>query len=220
ALVGAAEAGRAARPLDLFVVDPLATFLPGRTEADAGALLDFLDPLRRLAAGGTAVLVLHHPRRGRSEEGSSARGCGALLGYVDVVLELHRYGTLAADATRRRLVGLSRRRETPGALVYEWAPGTPDFRAVADPLAERFRDQWATVRGLLAARPRPATNKELLADWPADREPPSAAVLYQWLARAVGEGLAERTGHGTRYEPFRFGLPDKRRPRLPDLDPL
>src|SRR5436305_1507001 len=99
---------RAAGALDLFAVDPLASFLPGRSDSDAGTLLEMLQPLQRLAAAGAAVLILHHPRKKPSDEGSSARGSGALLGFVDVILELYRFGRLQSDERRRRLIGLSR----------------------------------------------------------------------------------------------------------------
>lgn len=216
-----AEAARAAGPLDLLVVDPLASFLPGRSDSDPGTLLDFLHPLRRLAAAGVAVLVLHHPRKKAAEEGSTARGSGALLGHVDVVLELHRLGQLPTDANRRRLVGRSRLGGTPAALAYEWTPGTPDFRAVADVGGARFRDNWAAVRAILEGRRgKPATHRELLADWPADRVPPSYVQLYEWLGRATGEKLVVRTGAGTKKEPYRFGLPATGRGQFADLPPL
>src|SRR5204862_7541827 len=113
---------RAAGQLDLFAVDPLASFLPGRSESDAGTLLEMLQPLQRLAAAGAAVLILHHPRKKPSDEGSSARGSGALLGFVDIILELHRVGQLHSDERRRRLIGLSRHADTPRKLVYEFDP--------------------------------------------------------------------------------------------------
>jgi len=100
---------RAADELDLFVVDTLASFLPGRSESDAGTLLEMLQPLQRLAAAGVAVFVLHHPRKKASDEGSSARGSGALLGFVDIILELHRVGQVQSDERRR---GCSARRGT------------------------------------------------------------------------------------------------------------
>jgi hypothetical protein len=203
--------------LDLFVVDPLAAFLPGRSESDAGTLLDFLAPLRRLAAGGTAVLVLHHPRKGKTEAGSLARGGGALSGSADTLLELHHVGR-GRTGTRRRLLVRSRRAGAADGLVYDWTPGTADFRAVPDDPESRFREDWDAVRGLLAGRPAPATHKELLADWPADDPAPPAAVLYDRLRRAAAAGLAERTGSGTKTDPFRFALPGRgRRSLLPPL---
>lgn len=213
----------AARPsagLDLFVVDPLAAFLPGRSESDTGTLLDFLVPLRRLAAGGTAVLVLHHPRKEKAEAGSLARGGGALSGYADTLLELHHVGR-GRTGTRRRLTVLSRRPGAVDGVVYDWTPGTADFRAVPDDAESRFREDWAAVRALLDGRPKPATHKELLADWPADDPAPPAGVLYDRLRRAAAAGLAERTGSGTRRDPFRFALPGRGyRSILPPLPPL
>ncbi|MBX9582117.1 MAG: helicase RepA family protein [Gemmataceae bacterium] len=219
-LAGRVKALRAAGPVDLLVVDPLATFLPGKSDSDPSALNDFLTPLRILARGGTAVLVLHHPRKARSEEGSAARGSGALLGAVDVVLELSEYGPLATDQNRRKLTGRGRLPGVPRVLAYEWEPGTPEFRAVPDPTGARFRDNWEAVRGLLAGRRVPATHGELLADWPGDRPRPAGWQLYDWLARAAANGLAVRTGGGTRNDPYRFAVPGKGVTRLPDLPPL
>lgn len=214
-LIEQAERMRAAGDLDLFVVDPLASFLPGRSDSDAGTLLDLLHPLRRLADAGVAVLVLHHPRKASAEEGSAARGSGALLGFVDVILELHRGGRLRSDENRRRLVGLSRHPDTPQTLVYEWTPGTPEFRSLGDPFAKQFRDNWEQVKAILAARRQPATHRELLDDWPADQPKPVRSQLYEWLSRAFAEKLVKRIGGGTSADPYRFRLP-----RDSDLPPL
>ncbi|MFL6110878.1 MAG: AAA family ATPase, partial [Catenulispora sp.] len=197
---------RAAGELDLFAVDPLASFLPGRSESDAGTLLEMLQPLQRLAAAGTAVLVLHHPRKKPSDEGSAARGSGALLGFVDVILELYRVGRLPSDERRRRLVGLSRHRQTPRQLVYHWDPATGEFAAVGDPFADRFRENWEQVRAVLARRQSPVTHHELWTDWPSDREKPSATVLYEWLNRATDEKRVRRLGSGRKSDPYRYRL--------------
>ena len=219
ALVAEAEADRAEGPLDLFVVDTLAAFLPGAGENHAGTLLNFLRPLRRLAVGGTAVLVLHHPRKQAAEAGSAARGSGALLGYVDVIAELGGCGRLASDANRRRLTVRSRHPSAPETVVYEWVVGTPEFRVVADGADARFRENWEEVRRLLADRPAAASIRDLLETWPEDQLAPSPQQLYDWLHRAVREGLAERSGRGTKGNPYRFALPRKRSV-LADLPPL
>src|SRR5262245_23491182 len=202
-LIDHAQELRAAGELDLFAVDPLASFLPGRSESDPGTLLEMLQPLQRLAAAGVAVLVLHHPRKKPSDEGSTARGGGALLGFVDIILELHRYGRLQADERRRRLIGLSRHTETPRQLVYQWDPASGEFAVVADPFGDRFRDRWDELRAILAGRTTDATHHELLADWPPGRPKPSASVLYDWLDRAAAEWLVRREGTGRRNDPYR-----------------
>jgi hypothetical protein len=199
---------RAARKLDLFVVDPLVAFLPGRCESDAGVLLEMLQPLQRLADAGVAVLILHHPRKERSAEGSTARGSGALLGFVDIILELHRVGNLESDARRRRLIGLSRHERTPRDLTYDWDPRTGAFTNLGDLFGQRFRDNWTIVEAMLKERRSAATHTELLMDWPAGHEPPPRSALYDWLKRAHAEKLVRREGHGRRLDPFRYRLPN------------
>jgi hypothetical protein len=205
------------------VVDPLASFLPGRCESDAGTLIEMLQPLHRLAAEGAAVLLLHHPRKKPSEPGSSARGSGALLGFVDLVLELGRYGRLRTDNRRRQIFGQSRRPGTPERLAYEWNPATGEFTVVEDPQACQFAENWAQVERILKGRKTAATHHELLADWPGDSEPPAAGVLYRWLNRAHAEGRVRRSGHGTKADPYRYRLAEAREerwtlPPLPTLD--
>jgi len=221
-LVAAVDGLREDGPLDLFVVDPLSPFLPGWSDSDSGALLRFLEPLRLLAQGGTAVLVLHHPRRKEAAEGSIARGGGALLGYVDTILELHGVGR-GGGGNRRRLTCRSRRAGAVGELVYEWQPGTAEFRAVSADADALFRENWEQVRAQLADRPAAATCPELLADWPTEAAP-SRPQLYVWLRRAVDAGLAVRSGSGTKAKPFRFALPRAPAlevlPPLPELEPL
>jgi hypothetical protein len=208
-LVRHAEAVRAADRLDLLVVDPLVAFLPGRSDSDPAALLDMLRPLRRLADAGAAVLILHHPRKERSDEGSTARGSGALLGYVDIILELSRYGRLLADNFRRKLIGLSRHPETPECVVYEWDRElTGAFRVLTDIAKTRFEEYWPVVEAILKARYEFSTHRELMADWPPDQEPPSSSQLYEWLSKAAECKLVVRLGSGTKYDPYRFKLPE------------
>jgi hypothetical protein len=43
-----------------------------------GALLECLTPSQRLTAAGMAVLLPHHPHKGKTVAGQAARGSGAL----------------------------------------------------------------------------------------------------------------------------------------------
>lgn len=220
-LLDRAIEAREAGQLDLFVVDPLASFLPGRCESDAASLLDALQPLHRLAATGVAVLLLHHPRKKPSEVGSSARGSGALLGFVDISLELTRYSKLKSDANRRVLVGQSRRPETPARLAYEWTATTGEFREVGDPRERQFAENWQAVLAALRGRTA-ATCKELLETWPADTDRPHLSTLYEWLNHAAARKLIRREGQGTSKKPWRYRLEnedDKYRDRG-ELPPL
>src|SRR5947209_6304353 len=58
--------------IDLVVIDPLASFLPGRNENNATVMMSTLRPLQRLAAEGGSVLLLDHPLEKPSAEGQLA----------------------------------------------------------------------------------------------------------------------------------------------------
>ena len=189
---------------ELFVVDPLAPFLTGRCESDAATLLEALQPLRRLTAAGMAVLLLHHPRKKPSEVGSSARGSGALLGFVDTALEMTRCGKLKSDAHRRLIHAQSRRAETPARLAYEWDPATGAFAEATDPRDWQFEENWQTVRGILEGRGGAITHKEIAEFWPDDSAKPSKVTLYSWLNLAFGRKLVRRDGQGTNTNPWRY----------------
>jgi hypothetical protein len=165
-------------------------------------------------------MILHHPRKKASAEGCSARGSGALLGFVDIILEMQLLGRLKCDETRRRLVSLSRHRTTPKQLTYQWTPGTPDFRIVDDPNRTRYLENWETLQAILKRRDRASSAADLLTDWPPDREAPSRSSLYQWLMRAADEGKVSRSGFGTKKEPYRFLVPSKANNGLPPLPKL
>lgn len=150
-----------------------------------------------------------------------------MLGFVDIALELTRYGPLRTDERRRQIVSLSRHPRTPERLVYEWTEGG-SFVAVEDARGTQFEQNWAVLRTILEGRRAAATHAELLADWPAGEERPAASVLYEWLKRAYGAGRVRRQGSGTRTDPWRYRLPTAadayydrgELPPLPDLPGL
>ncbi|MSR53093.1 MAG: AAA family ATPase [Gemmataceae bacterium] len=196
----------AAGELDLLVVDPLAKFLPGSTESDLNALLRMLDPLQQLTEAGVGVLILHHPRKTKSDEGSSARGSGGLLAAVDIIIELSRYGGLRSDECRRKLFALSRYPETPKRMIYEWNPATALFTALDDPNSIRFEENWILLLAILKKRKRASTHQELLMDWPEGIERPSPSILYDWLNRAFEENRLRREGTGRKADPYCYRL--------------
>ncbi len=213
-----------ARP-DLVVVDPLASFLPGRCESDAATLLEALQPLRKLTAAGVAVLLLHHPRKKAAEAGSIARGSGALLGFVDASLELTRYSTLPTDAARRLIRAQSRRGATPDRLAYEWNKATGAFAVTVDPRHRQFEENWQTILGILKGRTAAVTLKEIAECWPDDASKPSRSSLYAWLDLAFERKLLRREGQGNSGNPWRYRLENEDdkyydRGDLPPLKPL
>ena len=194
---------------DLFVVDPLASFLTSRSESEVTTLLEALQPLRRLAGRRIAVLLLHHPRKKASEVGSTARGSGALLGFVDASMELTRYSAMATDANRRLIRAQSRREATPDRLAYEWDRETGAFAVTADPRHRQFEENWQTILGILNEREGAMAHMEIAECWPPDADKPALSTLYAWMALAYERKLIRREGQGTSKDPWRYRLEDE-----------
>jgi len=197
-----------AKQLDLFVVDPLASFLPGHCESDAGTLLDALHHLHKITDAGGSVLLLHHPKKNAKQAGSLARGSGALLGFVDVSMELTPTSRWKADAHCRTLRIQSRHQDAPTQLGYSWNPKTGEFSIHSHEKqnAEKFKLHWQIVEKILTGRRGGIPLKEILTFWPSDSEPPSQSSLYEWLNLAFEKKLCRRDGKGTRESSWRYRL--------------
>jgi hypothetical protein len=198
---------RATEGLDLVVIDPLAGFLPGRSENEAGLMLEFLLPLQRLTAAGVAVLILHHPRKQAAAAGQAARGSGALTGAADILIELEPVSHQMEDDRRRRLWAFSRHPETPTRLVIELTADGTDYAGRGDFANPEQADGWPVLLGVLEDAKDRLTRQQIRAQWPADYPRPDEITLWRWLDRAVVAGKVLRDGTGRRNEPFRYWLP-------------
>jgi hypothetical protein len=208
ALIDSLAALRRERGTDLAVIDPLASFLPGRDENTAGLMLEALLPLQALTAEGMAVLLLHHPRKQSAAPGQTARGSGALSAHVDVILEMT---TVSADPDdrRRRLLGFSRFTETPADRVIELNAEGTHYAALGDFAEQEFLRGWRLLRLVLTDARDKLTRREILDAWPADEARPSDTTLWRWLERAAARDLLRREGAGHCTEPFRYWLTEK-----------
>lgn len=217
------------RPLDLVVIDPLASFLPGRTENDAATMLAALLPLQRLTTRGVAGLVVHHPRKGASAPGQAARGSGALTGFADVLIEMDRVGPPDADDRRRKLMAFSRHPATVRRLAVERTADGTDYVSLGDFAEFEQADGWPVLRMVLEDANGKLTTDAIRRGWPADYPCPVQSTLWRWLDRAVADGRVKKGGTGRRSQPFVYWLPAKeaewasdpfRPPDLADLPPL
>lgn len=104
--------------IELVVVDVWDkwTGLEGEQENSSGAQLQALKPLEELASDGVAVLIVAHQRKGKGSHGEAVRGTNALVGGVDVVVELER-----SDGATRKLNAISRYAATPAELTIALA---------------------------------------------------------------------------------------------------
>jgi hypothetical protein len=160
-----------------------------------------------------AVLLLHHPRRASSPAGAAARGSGALLGFVDVLIEMTWPRGASAGGRARRLQAWSRYQGTPPNLLMELTPDGADYLPVTEPseAGDASDDQAPlpeALRLVLEGASRKLTRQEILDGWLPDFLPaPDGGTLCRWLLRAVEAGQVCRDGSGRRNDPFRYWLP-------------
>ena len=192
--------------LDLVVIDPLASFLPGRNENNAGIMMSALLPLQRLAAEGISVLILHHPRKKDATEGQMARGSGALSGFVDILMEMHVYTRGEPLDRRRRIQAFSRHVETPRHIVLELNAEGTDYLGLGDFDDRSFGDSWQSLERIFAHARRKLTRRDILEDWPDDSPKPSEMTVGRWLVHALKQNQIKRDGAGTKTKPYRYWI--------------
>jgi AAA domain len=196
------------RGTDLAILDPISLFLPVPDSGQVKEVVSALEPLHRLTGAGMAVLLVHHPRRARSQTGTAARGSGALQSFVDIILEMYRANADNLDDRRRRLLGFSRDPATPRSRLIEWSADGTSYACVAETPNDDFLKTWEMLRFALMAADRNLTRAELLEEWPESFPRPKSVTLWRWLDQAFERGLVRRDGAGTRTEPHRYFLPE------------
>ncbi len=193
--------------LDLLVIDSLANLAPMRTENDAVEMLRSLLPLQALTSRGLCVLMSHHPRKGPLVAGQAARGSGALLAFVDVIVEMLPVARGHAQDRRRLLRAYSRHDATPATWVIEWSADGTDYVGLGPSAEPTFERGWPLLEAVLAAAERPLTRREIHRRWPEPWLVPTKATLWRWLDRVVKERRVLQGGLGTRKDPYRYHLP-------------
>jgi len=120
AWVGKAAEYCVANQIELVVIDTMTTFSSVTDENDSAQVNATLLPLNYFREKNIAVLLIHHFRKSGGGEGTASRGSGALMSYVDVILEFSRLEPEDVNNTQRKLVGLSRFDETPGEVILDY----------------------------------------------------------------------------------------------------
>lgn len=209
ALVASLEKLHRSEGVELVVIDPLATLLPGYAEISAPKLLDCLLPLQAVADLGPAVWLMHHPAKGKRADGQATRGTSALPGLVDVVMEMTYYKRARSRDRRRRICAYSRYTDTPRHLVLELNAAGTDYAVHTDDAGAVLVQKWPEVHYLLSYASDRLTQQQILERWPVDADPPDRSTLARWLKRASEQGLIRCAGSGYRGDSFRYWLAER-----------
>lgn len=174
--------------------------LQGEAEKDAGANQALLDKLAEAAAQGLAIVLVHHNRKSGGEDSSAAAGSNAIVGAVDIALELEKSPDHRSN--QRSILGVSRFAETPGALTFEWDKATDTYTVIGE--ADDRAGGRATA---LSGRILDALGSEASGLTRADIET-ATGVAWKQLLPAISvlqsEGRIERDGAGKAGDPYRF----------------
>jgi hypothetical protein len=194
---------------DLVVIDSLAVFLPGNAENNASLLLETLAALERFTSRGIAILLIHHPSKGKTIVGQAARGTGALAGLVDIILEMDFFRRRDLTDRRRTFHLLSRLDDSPGQFVLELNKEGTAYKNLGSGLTLEFEEIWDVLSAILGNTAGPLTRRQILDFWPNPELSPNPAALCRFLNRAVEQKLLIQTGRGTKNDSFRFSLAGK-----------
>jgi hypothetical protein len=138
--------------ISLVLLDTLSRFWNIKNENDNAEVIQLISPILDLAhETDTAILLVHHDRKGGGDYGESIRGGSALFANVDQALLLK--PRTGGDTTQRILKTLGRYSESPGELIVglnedEWiVHGTPkemgvegDKRKILEAISEYPKD--------------------------------------------------------------------------------
>jgi predicted ATP-dependent serine protease len=187
--------------LKVLIVDTLDKWagLTGDQENSAGAVTTILEPLLYAAASGLAVIPTTHQRKSAGQHGEAVRGSNALVGAVDIILELERLpGSMEANTETRLLRAESRFSSTPEELVIEL---TDDgYEARGDKTGFRRENDCARVlEAAEAAGAAGATDVELVEATDLSR----TTVRRRANELTIG-GQLRREGKGGKADPHRW----------------
>lgn len=187
----------------LVVFDTLPSFWSVKDENDASEVGAALMPFNELMNAGTALLLVHHPRKGGGDQGQASRGSGALPGFVDVIVEMERYAFQDMHDRRRVLKTYSRFEESPPESVVELTD--QGYRVIGGSADVSKANRAEILASILRSHPNGLTADEVCAAWPATLKPGIRTISTD-LALGVEDGRFTKRGRGRRANPFRFAI--------------
>jgi len=179
----------------LVIIDTLSPFWDVGDENDASHVTAALNPLQSLVQQHqVALLLIHHLRKTGGEEGTAHRGSGAILGAVDIGLELYRH----TSATQRRLDILSRLQV--GSVLIELT--TTGYHFLGSPSTVKRTDLLQHIEPLLPDSEAEAKTYEELRQQVQPK--PSETLIKNVVNALVAQRRVQQRGTGVRGDPFRF----------------
>jgi len=200
----ASEVGKHGHKLVVF--DSIPNFWAVENENDAADMTASVAPLRLINDAGAAVLLAHHPRKQEGNQGTAARGSGALSGFVDVLLELRRMNPDDQKDRQRVLSGVSRYVETPAEVVAELSPDGMSYTVLGSKFEARKSAMPAIIMAILPPDEAMAkTVKQVREEWPEGKDRPCERTIRNALEAGLKDKW-KRKGDGVKNDSYSYWL--------------
>ncbi len=196
-----------ANDFDLVIIDTLAKLWPVKDENSASMVDEALMPLWAIVKNGrTALLLVHHLRKGDGMEATGSRGSGALTAFVETIVEFRRFDQQSRSCTKRVLDGFGRYKETDGELVLDLTPA--GYVACGDRDEANALNLVEKIADILPKTAPGVSYGDLVESWP-DETVPRKKVMLATLRQGTECGAFERTGSGMKGNPYTYWMPEK-----------
>ena len=178
----------------MVIIDTIAKCLPVRDENSASEIESALTPLWELTQQDIALLGVHHSRKSPGQDGTAARGSGALTGHFEILLDMLRGPE--EQPTHRIIKGNSRYKQTPSELLVELtAEGYQCLGSPSDHAGQMFQ-----IKIMNYVQGNPAMDVRTIAGAVELPRP----LVQDHLDRMVVAGVLTTTGSGTRGDHKRY----------------
>jgi RecA-family ATPase len=137
------------KDLSLAVIDTMTTFSSVTDENDSSQVNAALLPLNYFREKNIAVLLVHHFRKSGGNEGTASRGSGALMSYVDVIMEFSRQEPEDSNNNQRKLISLSRFDETPTEIILDYVDNQYSSQVITSSKEAKKQNKSKKVFGLI-----------------------------------------------------------------------
>ncbi|MFH1244449.1 MAG: AAA family ATPase [bacterium] len=138
-----------ANDLSLAVIDTMTTFSSVTDENDSSQVNASLLPLNYFREKNIAVLLVHHFRKSGGNEGTASRGSGALMSYVDVIIEFSRLEPDDPNNNQRKFITLSRFDQTPHEVILDYDGNEYSSQVVTNSREAKKHNKSKKVLGLI-----------------------------------------------------------------------
>lgn len=180
---------------DLVIIDTIRAVCGIADENDQAAVTAAIQPaIFQSRRRNWALVLVHHLRKSAADVGLGHAGSHALVGLVDVAIEMHRD---THSPARRVCKAISRFTETPSEWVLELRGD--EIYALGDPSILSAAETVRRVQAVLDETPRNRQEIAALLD-----PQPSRGALHNALATLVRDRNATRHGSGVKGDVHRW----------------